>query len=146
MLPGSVKVFAAGDFLGETSVNLIAPREKFRLGTRTAYDVKAEKKLAEKDTEKAGLVGGKRRRGYKYRLEITSFSKNALDIRVVDRIPHSNSPKIKVELSSPKTPYKKMELGVIEWELKLEAQEKVEVDYEYEVEWEKDVTISPPLP
>ena len=146
MLPGSVKVFAAGDFLGETNVGLIAPREKFRLGTRTAYDVKAEKKLAEKDTEKAGLVGGKRRRGYKYRLEITSFSKNALDIRVVDRIPHSNSPKIKVELEPPKIPYKKMELGVIEWELKIEPQQKIEVNYEYEVEWEKDVTISPPLP
>ncbi len=146
MLPGSVKVFASGDFLGETNVNLIAPREKFRLGTRTAYDVKAEKKLAEKDTEKAGLVGGKRRRGYKYRLEITSFAKKGLDIRVIDRIPHSNSPKIKVELSTPKIPYKKMELGVIEWELKLEPQEKMEVNYGYEVEWEKDVTISPPLP
>ncbi|NHJ13482.1 MAG: mucoidy inhibitor MuiA family protein [Candidatus Thorarchaeota archaeon] len=146
ILPGSVKVFAAGDFLGETSVHLIAPREKFRLGTRIAYDVKAEKKLVEKDTEKAGLVGGKRKRGYKYRLELSSYAKKPVNVRVVDRIPHSNSEKIKVELKPPAISYKKMELGVIEWELAIEPQKKVEVEYEFEVSWEKDVTISPPLP
>ena len=56
MLPGNVRVYAKGDFLGETNIGLKAPRETFRLGTRTAYDVKAEKKLLEKDTEKAGLT------------------------------------------------------------------------------------------
>jgi uncharacterized protein (TIGR02231 family) len=95
MLPGNVRVYAKGDFLGETNIGLKAPRETFRLGTRTAYDVKAEKTLVEKDTEKAGITRGKRRRGYRYQLEIKSFSKEPLDIRIVDRIPHSNSEKIR---------------------------------------------------
>ncbi|MHA1907470.1 MAG: mucoidy inhibitor MuiA family protein, partial [Candidatus Thorarchaeota archaeon] len=101
LLPGDVKVYAEGDFIGETSISLISPREKFRLGTRTAYDVKAEKKLVEKDTDKAGITRGKTKRGYQYMLTIESFSKDSLEIRVVDRIPHSNSEKIVVELAEP---------------------------------------------
>ncbi|MHA2379631.1 MAG: mucoidy inhibitor MuiA family protein [Candidatus Thorarchaeota archaeon] len=146
MLPGTVKVYAAGDFLGEASVGLIAPRETFKLGTRTAYDVKAEKKLAAKDTEKAGFSRGKRKRGYDYRLEIRSFSKKPIQMRVVDRIPHSNSEKIQVELKPMQIPTKKSELGVLEWEVTVDAEKELAIEYAFEVEWEKDVRIQPPLP
>ncbi|MFW9787356.1 MAG: mucoidy inhibitor MuiA family protein [Candidatus Thorarchaeota archaeon] len=146
LLPGNVKVYTAGDFIGETYLNLQAPREKFRLGTRVAYDVKAEKKLVEKDTEKAGITRGKKKRGYRYSLDIQSFSKREITIKIVDVIPHSNSERITVELSEPTLSYKKMALGVIEWETKIEASAAIKIGYSYEVEWEKDVTITPPLP
>jgi len=146
ILPGNVRVYAKGDFLGETSIGLKAPRETFRLGTRTAYDVKAEKKLLEKDTEKAGLTRGKHRRGYQYQLEIKSFSKEPLDIRIVDRIPHSNSEKIQVEFKPLDLPPKKNVMGVLEWEVEIEAQKEFNIKYTFEVEWERDLTIRPPLP
>ncbi|MFX1271083.1 MAG: mucoidy inhibitor MuiA family protein [Promethearchaeota archaeon] len=146
MLPGNVRVYAKGDFLGETSIGLKAPRETFRLGTRTAYDVKAEKKLLEKDTEKAGLTRGKRRRGYQYQLEVKSFSKEQLNIRIVDRIPHSNSEKIQVEFKPLDLAPKKNVMGVLEWEIEIEAQKELNIKYVFEVEWERDLTIRPPLP
>ena len=40
----------------------------------------------------------------------------------------------------------KPELGVMKWTKKMDAGQKVEIIYDYEVLWEKDVTISPPLP
>ncbi|MBN2229200.1 MAG: mucoidy inhibitor MuiA family protein [Candidatus Thorarchaeota archaeon] len=144
--PGGVKVYASGDFIGETSVESIAPREKFRLGTRASYDVKAEKKLIEKDTEKAGLTRGKQKRGYKYALELKNFSKKEIEIRIVDRIPYSSSEKITVEMGQPSLPYKKMELGVITWETKLEANQELTIEYGFDVEWEKDLIVRPPLP
>ena len=146
LLPGNVKVYASGDFIGETYLSLKAPREKFRLGTRVAYDVKAEKKLVEKETEKAGITRGKKKRGYKYSLDVQSFAKDEITVKVVDVIPYSNSEKITVELPETNIPYKKMELGVIEWELTIGAGNKTKVDYSYDVEWEKDVSITPPLP
>lgn len=146
LLPGNVNVYAAGDFIGETYLNMQAPREKFRLGTRVAYDLKVEKKLIEKDTEKAGLTRGKKKRGYKYSLEIKSYAKQDITIKVVDVIPHSNSEKITVELISPSLPIKKEELGVLEWETAIEAGAEFKINYGYEVEWEKDVSIRPPLP
>ncbi|MFW9805536.1 MAG: mucoidy inhibitor MuiA family protein [Candidatus Thorarchaeota archaeon] len=146
LLPGNVKVYASGDFIGETYLSLQAPREKFRLGTRVAYDVKAEKKLVEKETEKAGITRGKKKRGYKYSLEIQSFAKDEIAVKVVDVIPYSNSEKITVELPESNIPYKKMELGVIEWEISIGSGDKAKINYSYDVEWERDISITPPLP
>ncbi len=146
LLPGPVKVYAAGDYIGETNLGTISPREKFRLGTRAAYDVKAERKLIEKDTEKAGFTRGKQKRGYKYSLELKNFSKDDIEIRVVDRIPYSNSEKILVEMEEPTLAYKKMELGVLTWETTMTKDQELKIEYSYEVEWEKDLSIRPPLP
>ncbi|MDF1540515.1 MAG: DUF4139 domain-containing protein, partial [Candidatus Thorarchaeota archaeon] len=146
ILPGNMKVYAEGDYIGETSIAQISPREEFKIGTRVAYDVKAQKQLVEKDIEKAGLTRGKRRRYYKYRLEIESFSKRPVEIEVVDRIPQSNSTSIEVKLDLEKIGVMKHELGVIKWTKNIDIGQKTEIVYEYEVLWEKDVTISPPLP
>jgi uncharacterized protein (TIGR02231 family) len=146
LLPGSVKVYAAGDFIGQTYLEMIAPREKLRLGTRTAYDIKAEKKLVLKDTEKAGISRGKRRREYKYRLTLKSFAKERVDVKVVDRIPYSNSDKVIVSLQGPSVVYEKSELGVIEWKVVIEPAKELNIDYGYAVEWEQQVEIRPSLP
>jgi uncharacterized protein (TIGR02231 family) len=146
ILPGSMKVYAEGDYIGETRVVQVSPREEFKLGTRTAYDVKAEKKLVEKDIEKAGITRGKRRRYYRYRLEVESFSKRPLEIEIVDRVPHSNNTSIEVKLEKEKLGVERFELGVLKWTKNIDVGQKIEIVYDYEVLWEKDVTISPPLP
>ncbi len=146
LLPGSVKVYAAGDYIGETHLDTISPREKFRLGTRASYDVKAERKLLEKDTEKAGFTRGKQKRGYKYSLELKNFSKHEIEIRVVDRIPYSNSEKILVEMEEPTLAYKKMELGILTWETTMTKDQELKIEYTFDVEWERDLSIRPPLP
>ncbi len=146
ILPGKVKVYAEGDYIGETSITQISPREKFKLGTRVAYDVKAKKHLIEKEIEKAGLTRGKLRRFYKYRLEIESFSKQEIEIEIFDRVPHSNSTSIEVKIDWEKLGLVKHELGVMEWKKTMTPSQKLEILYDYEVLWEKGVTISPPLP
>jgi len=146
LLPGSVKVYAAGDFIGQTYLGMIAPREKFRLGTRTAYDIKAEKKLVLKDTEKAGISRGKRRREYKYRLAFKNFAKERIDVKAVDRVPVSNSDKITVSLQQPSVAYEKYELGVIEWTIAIDSGKEFNIDYAYDVEWEQQIEIRPSLP
>ncbi len=146
ILPGKVKVYSNGNFLSETATTTIAPREEFYLGARNAYDMKAEKKMLKKETEKAGLTRGKKRREYKYGLEIQSFAKRDVTMRVIDRVPHSDSEKISVELEDFTHEYKTMELGVIEWELDIKPDEEIRIEYTYSVEWEKEIEIRPPLP
>ncbi len=146
ILPGPVKVYALGDFIGESGLESISPREKFRLGTRTSYDVKATKKLVSKDTDKAGITRGKTKREYQYQLELESFAKTEVEVMVVDRIPHSTSEKIVIELLNPTPVPKKSELGVLEWEVKVAPQKKTVITYDFEAEWEKDIRIQPPLP
>ncbi|MHA1365508.1 MAG: hypothetical protein ACTSP5_03740, partial [Candidatus Heimdallarchaeota archaeon] len=45
-----------GEFIGETYVEQIAPKEDFKLGAREEMKIKAEKKLLEREKEKAGIV------------------------------------------------------------------------------------------
>jgi uncharacterized protein (TIGR02231 family) len=146
MLPGKVKVYASGDYIGETSMAQISPREKFKIGTRIALDVKAEKKLVVREVEKAGVMRGKLRRGYKYRLEIQSFSNHPIEIDIVDRIPHSLNPSIEVKADWEKISAKSQKLGVIEWHRTIQPNQTVKIEYEYEVIWDKEITIHPPLP
>jgi len=146
ILPGKMKVFSDGDYIGETSVSQISPREEFKIGTRLAYDVKAEKKLVNREMEKAGVLRGKLRRSYSYRLEIQNFSKRKIEIDVLDRIPHSLSTEIEVKIDWEKLAAVKYELGVVEWHREIGSEEKKTINYDYEVLWEKGVNISPPLP
>ncbi|MFX0108643.1 MAG: mucoidy inhibitor MuiA family protein [Candidatus Hodarchaeota archaeon] len=146
LLPGGAKVYADGDYIGESWIDFMSPREKFKLGTRVAYDVKASKKLVEREVEKAGLTRSKLRREYKYRLEIESFSKKPIEIEVFDRIPHSNSTQIVVKLDSEKLGLEKLELGVMEWLLKIEPKQKKVLEDSYSVEWERNIIVNPSLP
>ena len=146
ILPGKAKVYAEGDYIGETSISQISPREEFKLGTRTAYDVKAEKKLTHREVEKAGITKGKLRRSYKYRLELQNFSKRPVEIEVFDRIPHSESTQIEVKAVWEKFGVEKHHLGILEWHKSIQPDEKSVIEYEYEVSWEKGITVHPPLP
>lgn len=146
ILPGKVKVYAEGDYIGETSISQISPREEFKLGTRTAYDVKAEKKLVHREVEKAGITRGKLRRSYKYRLEIQSFSKRPVEIDVFDRVPHSENTAIEVKAEWEKFGVKEQHLGILEWHKSIQPDEKTIIEYDYEISWEKGITVHPPLP
>ena len=146
ILPGSVKVFAESNYIGETSFAMISPREEFKIGTRVANDVKGEKKLVEREVEKAGMMRGKLRRSYRYRLEVTNFSKQVIEINIFDRVPHSLTPSIEVKADWDKIAMNNMELGVLEWKRTIEPKAKQTIEYAFEVQWEKDITISPALP
>jgi uncharacterized protein (TIGR02231 family) len=146
ILPGKVKLYAEGDYIGETSLAQISPRESFKIGTRIAYDVKAEKKLVLREVEKAGITRGKLKRSYKYRLEIQSFSKNTVEIDIFDRIPHSLNPAIEVKVDWDKPEAKEENLGVIEWHQTIQPNQKATIEYTYDVSWEKGITIHPQLP
>ncbi len=146
LLPGKAKVYAEGEYIGESAIDLVSPREKFKLGTRVAHDVKAEKNLVEREIEKAGITRAKLRRAYKYRLRIESYSKHSVKMQVFDRVPHSLTPSIEVKIEWNKLNAKKHELGVVEWLLEIEPKQKKEIVYDFVVEWDRDIVITPPLP
>ncbi len=146
ILPGNAKVYAEGEYIGETAFAQIAPREPFKIGTRIAYDVKAEKRLINREIEKTGVIKGKLRRSYEYRLEIQNFSKKTITIDIYDRVPHSLSTQIEVKAEWEKLGAEKQNLGIIEWHKTIEPNQKETIEYDYEVVWEKGVIVTPQLP
>jgi uncharacterized protein (TIGR02231 family) len=146
ILAGNAKVYSDGEFIGETYIDQIAPRDEFKLGAREELKITAKKKLLEREKVKAGLVKGKRAISYDYELKIQNFRKKESKITIKDRIPHSRSERIKIKSFETSIPSTEDNLGVYTWEFTLKPDEEFKITYKFQVEWEKDYQITPPLP
>jgi len=147
IMPGKAKVYAEGEFIGETVLKKVAPGEEFFLGAREEHKIKAEKKPLKRVQVKSGLTKGKRAISYEYELSIKSFRKTESKITLKDVIPYSRSERIKVKDFTSSIEPTEMNLGILTWEaLQIKAGEETKIKYKFEVEWEKDYTVTPSLP
>ncbi|NHI92931.1 MAG: mucoidy inhibitor MuiA family protein [Candidatus Lokiarchaeota archaeon] len=152
LLPGTVKCYVDGDFVGETNIKAISPSEEFKLGTRLSFEMKVDKKLVKRDVDKKGITKGKRENDYEYEIKINNYRKEASRITIIDRIPHSASADIEVEPDEkhleeyffPKP--NKFKLNIATWDLELKPEEELKIKYKYAVKYGKDTTITPSLP
>ena len=145
LLAGNVKIYYLEEFLGETNIPIIAPKERFKLGTRISYDIKVDKKLIDRSKDKKP-VKGRLKNNYEYKITIKNLSGATEELIVYDRVPHSYSENIKVEIDnlSPE-PYKK-ELGLLKWKFNLKDLKETVIKYKYIIDYKKGVIITPPLP
>ncbi|NVM01709.1 MAG: mucoidy inhibitor MuiA family protein [Candidatus Helarchaeota archaeon] len=156
LLPGKVKTYVEGDFVGETAFDKpISPSEEFKLGARRSYEMKVEKKLTKREVGKKGLMKGKLTNEYGYEIKINNYRKKESDITVIDRIPHSRSAEIDVDPEQKEekrlddffSPVPtKFQLGIATYELKLKPEEEFKIIYDYKVNYKKDIVVDPPLP
>lgn len=146
LLPGKARIYSQNDYLGETYLSLIAPNEKVDVGMRFSYDVRVEKKLIAKSTEKKGLTRGNVARDYTFELTIKNYRKKMSPFKVMDRTPHSDSEVIKVDDRKFKPEPTKDELGVLTWEFEVPPEEEIKIRYTFQVEYPRGQTITPPLP
>jgi uncharacterized protein (TIGR02231 family) len=146
LLPGKARIYYQDEYLGETLLNLIAPHEKVDVGMRFSYELKVEKKLVAKSTEKKGLLKGNVAREYTYELIIKNFRKKKSEVKIMDRIPHSDSEIIKVEDRKFSPATSKDELGVLTWEIEIPQEDEVKITYSFLIEYPRGQRIHPPLP
>jgi uncharacterized protein (TIGR02231 family) len=149
-LPGQAKIYVGDDYIGETSMNAVLPGEEFTLGTREAHDLKIEKKLVDRSTDKGGLAKGKVVKYYSYEItvEILSDVARKNELALMDKMPYSDSELVKVT-GPTGLQYQPDEtkLGVMKFRLKLaDAEKKVKIAYKYEVSHDKDVILDTSLP
>ncbi len=145
LLAGNVKIYYLDEFLGETTNTIIAPKEEFKLGTRVSYDLKVDKKLIDRSKDKK-VIKGKIKNNYEYKISIKNLNNVAEDLTIFDRIPHSSSENIKVEIETIIPKPDKKELGVLKWKFNLKGIEEKSIQYKYFVEYKKGMSITPSLP
>ncbi len=146
LFPGNAKVYFMNEFIGESQIPLIAPKEKIELGTRRTYDLKVEKRLKSRKVSKEGILKGKITKSYEYEIKITVFKPNDHVLKLMDSMVHSNSEKIKIGKTTFSLEPKSQDLGILTWELPLKDKKEILLTYSFEVTWEKDIKISPALP
>ena len=146
LLPGRARIYFQDEYLGETNLELIAPNEKVDVGMRFSFDLKVEKKLVAKSTEKKGLLKGNVARDYAYEITIKNYRKKMSAIKIMDRIPHSDSEIIKIEDRKFSPLPTKDELGILTWEIEVPKEGETKITYSFQVEYPRGERIVPPLP
>jgi len=145
LLAGNVKIYYLEEFLGETSIPVVAPKEQFKLGTRVSYDLKIDKKLIDRSKSKKAIKG-KLKNNYEYKIQIKNLNEIEEDLVLLDRVPHSSHENIKVEIESMMPEQDKIELGILKWKFNLKGVNEKTINYKYYVEYKKGITVTPSLP
>jgi len=133
LLPGKANIFRNNVFIGTTQLENIAPGQEFKLNLGIDEGLKIERDLVERLVDKR-LISNQRRITYSYRLIITNLLDKEVNLKVTEQLPVSRNEQIKVRLSRSNPQIQLGEMGILEWQLTLPAQEKREIYYQFNVE------------
>lgn len=141
LLPGKVNIFTGGNFTGSSQLKKVASGERFDLffGADDQMTVKRE----ELKRHREGGVFGKSRMGYRYRIELQNFRKEAQTVTVKDQLPLAGNEEIKVTLDEPSMkPDEIKDDGTLTWRLSLGPGEKRELTFGIVVDYPKEREIT----
>lgn len=135
LLPGKANLFAGDDFVGSTSLELVASQGEVELYLGVDDRIKVERELKRREVDKT-LIGGKRRLHYGYEVRLENLLGVVAPLTLHDQIPVARHEEIKVRLDSvdPK-PAEQTALNLLKWELSLSPKEKRTVRFEFTVEY-----------
>jgi uncharacterized protein (TIGR02231 family) len=139
-LPGEANIFRDNVFIGTTSLENIVPGETFKLDLGIEEKIKLERELVERQVDKK-FLGDRRVINYAYRLKITNLLEQNIQIDLQEQLPVSRSEKIKVRLDRTNPKIEPKEMGILEWQLTLASQQKIEIYYQFIVEYPHNLTI-----
>ncbi|MHA2060285.1 MAG: DUF4139 domain-containing protein [Candidatus Ranarchaeia archaeon] len=146
LLPGKTKTTADGEYIGESSISLIAPKEEFSLVTRTAHALKAKKKLVDRKADEGLIRKDKAIREYSYDLLLENHRNELSPYTIFAVIPHSVHQKIEITLETAEPKPHSNQLGVLKWEGKIPPTGKTNIQYAFKVTYPTGERVSPSLP
>jgi len=142
LLAGAANLFAEDEFLGTTSLELVAPQGEIELYLGADDRIKVERELKRREMEKT-LIGGKRRIHIGYEIRLENMLTRQAQITVHDQFPVSQHVDIKVKLeASQPPPTKQTELNLLDWELSLAPKEKRTLRFDFVVEYPPEFTVA----
>ena len=152
LLPGEATMYIGSDFVGQTTLPLVAVGKKFTVGFGADPQLSVMRKLISKEQT---TQGGNAVRTFTYQILLNSYKTVAVDVQVMDRMPHSSQQQsIAIDLTSttPDLSENKLYLrderpkNLLRWDVKLLSEENgdkaLTIDYEYKIEFDRNVTIS----
>jgi uncharacterized protein (TIGR02231 family) len=135
-LPGSVNLFSDSEYIGESSLENVAPTEKFNFSLGITKAIKVKRELVKREALSAGLLGGSKKIKYAYRIKVENNKKSNAKVTVKDQIPVSKNDEIKVEeveFGEGDEPTKKTDMGIIDWRFELPPGKKKIIDFSFSV-------------
>jgi uncharacterized protein (TIGR02231 family) len=151
LLPGEATMYLGTDFVGQTTLPLVAVGKPFTVGFGVDPQLQVQRKLLDKTRT---TQGGNQVLTFKYRVLLSSYKPAAVDVQVWDRMPHAEAQQtIAVTLVTQKPGLSDDSLylrdekgkGLLRWDVKIEPKQNGEkamaVDYEFKLELDRTVSI-----
>lgn len=140
LLEGAVSIFRDGVFVGKATLPNTAPNGEFKLFLGPDEQVRAKRELVVRETDK-NFLGSQKRVHFAYAIEVQNLKPRVVTLSVQDQIPVSRSENIKVRLRSSQPETGASELGLLEWQLALQPNEKKTIRFDFGVEAPRETTI-----
>jgi uncharacterized protein (TIGR02231 family) len=140
LLPGKANIFRDTIFVGESQLTNIAPGQEFKINLGIDEGLKIERDLVERQVDKK-LMSSQRRVTYAYRLVVTNLLNQSANLKLTEQLPVSKNEQIKVRLIRSNPQIQLGEMGILEWNILLAAQEQQELYYQFTVEHPPELTV-----
>lgn len=129
LLPGRAQIFMGGDFIGDTAMPSVAPKDEFKIYFGPDRALRAKRELIARTTGSAGFFGGSEQTTWNYRIVLDNGTGRDVTLELFDRIPVSRNEKIEVrteDLSRPLSTAKAYvegakTQGILRWDLTVPA-------------------------
>lgn len=129
LLPGNAQVFMGGDFIGDTAMPSVAPKDEFKVFFGPDRALRATREVLSQNTGSSGLFGGSTVTTWNDRITLDNGSGREVNVELYDRRPISLNEKIDVKVSniapalSTDKPYVdgRMTQGILRWDLAVPA-------------------------
>ncbi|CAN5148475.1 mucoidy inhibitor MuiA [soil metagenome] len=151
LLPGEATMYLGKDFVGSTRMPLVAMGKPFSAGFGVDPQLQVSRKLIDKSRT---TQGGNQVLKFDYRILLSSYKKEVVEVQVWDRMPHANAAQtIAITIISEKPKLSEDPLYVrddkpknlLRWDVKIDPKQNGEkalnIDYEYRLEVDKNVSI-----
>lgn len=142
IISGNADLFISNEFVGSTNLPFTSKNEELSLFFGRDEQIKVKYELVKRERGKAGLLGGRERIKFAYRITIQNLRRNDIEIEVIDQIPISQNTQIEVkDVNFNPQPNQKDEKGILGWVLQILPQAKKEITLEFTIEFPKDANI-----
>jgi uncharacterized protein (TIGR02231 family) len=155
LLPGRAQVFMGGDFVGDSMMPSVAPKDEFRIFFGPDRALRARREVVSRSTGSSGLFGGSTVTSWSNRITVDNGTGRDVRIEIYDRRPVSRNEKIEAKVASVVPPpstdkayvEQRMPQGILRWDLVLPAAARgpkaATIAWTVEVTRPADLTITP---
>jgi uncharacterized protein (TIGR02231 family) len=135
LLPGLANLFAEGEFVGATKIEIIPPQGIIEIFLGVEDCIKVEREFIRRDIDKR-VVGARRRIFFGYEINLENLLEEQAHLTVHDQmpVPRHEDVKVKLEFADPK-PISQENMNMLTWEISQEARQKRAIRFVFSVDY-----------
>ena len=142
LLPGSIKNFVDGSFVGKSWIKNTAPGQKMEMGLGLDESVKVKRKLIKKEGGEAGIFNQTVKQRYIFEVSLENFKDIPIQVELKDQLPLSYQEEIKVQINQIEPePNHIDKQNFLTWKVDLSPKDKKTITLDFQVEYPEDKTV-----